>query len=95
MIASVAGWMVGVLIVLEDEPQPVRHYYAVARLDRAVAEWIAADHAQTVGRIATSPHGGFEPVEAVGPLSVHVVAAMGVIAGGVMAFGSKWPRRWL
>ena len=87
--------MVGVLIELADEPQPIRCYFAVARVERAAAEWVASDHALTLGRIATSPMGGFEPVEAVGPLSRAVIAAMGLGAGEVRAFGSKRPRRWL
>ena len=87
--------MIGVVIEQTGEPAPLRHFYAVAQADRARAEWAAVDMAMTLGAVAMSPVRGMEPVEALNPLSVRAVGALGLSPGQVMAFGSKRPRRWL
>ena len=88
------GWMVGVLVEIGGAPA-VRHFYAVARDDRARAEWAAADQALKDGAIATSPHAGMEPIEAIGPLSTRALHALGLAPGQTKALGWKPPRRWL
>jgi hypothetical protein len=87
--------MIGVLLDLPEERNPVRCFYAVGKADRAVAEWLAADRALTDGRIATSAFSGVEPVEAVAAISTHTAALMGLRPGDLKALGSRWPRRWL
>ncbi|WP_158915550.1 hypothetical protein [Caulobacter sp. S45] len=88
------GWLVGVLVEI-DHAVPLRHFYAVAQDDQARAEWAAADRALGAGVIASSPHGGVEPVEGMCRLSPAAIKSMGLAAGQVKALGWKWPRRWL
>jgi hypothetical protein len=90
---GVGGWVIGVL--LEGEDGPAQEFFAVAREDRARAEWAAADLALTLGSIAASPRGGAEPVEAIAALTPDLVERFGLRAGGVKALGRRWPRRWL
>ena len=90
-----AGWMIAVLLHLPDEPEVVRHYFAVAQLDQARAEWAAADRAMLTGPIASSPHAGMEPVQAIGKLSRHAVGLLCLGPGEMKALGRKWPRRFL
>jgi hypothetical protein len=87
------GWMIGVLVTVAGEPKPARRYFAVARADRAQAEWAALDSAGATGAIATSPVDGMEPVEAIDPLSAPTVRAFGLAPGQVKAFGERRPRR--
>jgi hypothetical protein len=90
-----AGWLIGVMLEIEGERAPLRHYYAVGQDDRARAEWAAVDRALTEGRVATSPVGGVEPVQAVNPLSAWRMRIVGLAPGEVRALGWKLPRRWL
>ena len=89
------SWMVGIMLELADEPQPVRHFFAVGHEDRNRAEWAAVDQALTLGAVATSPVGGVEPVEAFARLTPRVVKRMGLAEGRVRPLGRLWPRRWL
>src|SRR5664279_5508930 len=43
--APPVGWMIAVMLQSEDEPAPVRRYFAVGRTDRSRAEWAAVDAA--------------------------------------------------
>ncbi len=88
------GWMIGVMVAVGGAA-PVRHYYAVAQADRARAEWAAVDLAVALGEVASSPVGGQEPVQAVGPLSADRLKANSLAEGQVRALGWKWPRSWL
>ena len=90
-----SGWMIGVLLELEDEPEPLRHFYAVAQPDQSRAEWAAADRALLAGIIASSPYGGMEPVEAVRALSGPALRLLGLKPGQLKAFGRKLPRGFL
>lgn len=90
-----AGWLVGVLVRLPGEAEPVRHFYAVALADRARAEWAAADRAMLTGDIVSSPHRGTEPVEAIKALTAHAFDWSGLKDGEVRPLGTKQPRRWL
>lgn len=90
-----AGWLVGVLVRLPGERDPVRHFWAAAVADRAKAEWAAADRAMLVGDIASSPFRGTEPVEAIKALTPHAFDWSGLKDGEVRALGTKQPRRWL
>lgn len=89
------SWMVGVMLEVDGEPEPVRHFYAVGCEDRSRAEWAAIDEALTLGAVATSPIGGIEPVEAFARLSPRTVRRMGLAEGRVRPLGRLWPRRWL
>ncbi len=89
------GWLIGVLIKLSGQIDPVRHVYAVGLQDRARAEWAALDHAITVGEVASSPFGGMEPVEAMLQLPPSTIDWSGLNQGEVRALGVKWSRRWL
>jgi hypothetical protein len=93
--AAPAGWMIAVMVQLEDEPAPLLRYFAVARPDQQRAEWAAVDAAVTLGVMAASPIRGQEPVKAVAPLSAMVVRANGLSPGQVRALGLRWPRRWI
>lgn len=73
----------------------LRRYYAVAKSDRAEAEWAAVDAAMTAGPVATSPRGGIEPVQAEGELPGPFLAANGVRPGAVRDLGDLRPRRWI
>ncbi len=90
---GVGGWVIGVL--LEGDEGPRQEFFAVAREDRARAEWAAADLALSLGSIAASPRGGSEPVEAIAALTPDLVERFGVRPGAVKALGRRWPRRWL
>ena len=90
-----AGWLIGVLVRLPGEVEPVRQFYAVAVPDRNRAEWAAADRAMLLGDIASSPWRGTEPVEAVKALTPHVFDWSGLLVGVVRVLGTKQPRRWL
>jgi hypothetical protein len=89
------GWLIGVILEIEGERAPLRHYYAVGQPDRARAEWAAVDVALTEGRMVTSPVDGVEPVEAVNPLSAWRMKIVGLMPGEVRALGWKLPRRFL
>jgi hypothetical protein len=89
------GWLIGVLVRLPGEAEPVRHFYAVALDDRARAEWAAADRAMLVGDIASSPWRGTEPVAALRQLGQHAFDWSGLKDGEVRPLGTKQPRRWL
>jgi hypothetical protein len=90
-----AGWLIGVLVRLPGEAEPVRHFYAVALDDRARAEWAAADRAMLVGDIAASPWRGTEPVATLRQLTPHAFDWCGLKDGEVRPLGTKPPRRWL
>lgn len=90
-----SGWLIGVLLETPEEPSPLRRYYAVAKPDRAQAEWAAVDQAMNVGRIASSPMGGVEPVQAEGELPARLLTSQGVKPGTVRDLGFRTPRRWL
>ena len=90
-----SGWLIGVMVELAGEPVPLRHFFAVGWEDRAKAEWSAVDKALLIGRVATSPVGGLEPVHAVSQLAVRTTNALALKAGEVRALGWRWPRRWL
>jgi hypothetical protein len=90
-----SGWLIGVLLRLPGEAAPVRHFYAVGLGDRARAEWAALDRAMLLGDIASSPHQGTEPVEAMAALKPHTFDWSGLGDGEVRALGTKSPRRWI
>jgi hypothetical protein len=89
------GWVIGVMVEVEDEPVPLRHYYAIGHEDRAKAEWTALDAAQQLGGIAASPFRGMEPVQMLGELTPARMRRLGLLPREVRALGRKWPRRWL
>lgn len=89
------GWLIGVLVRLPGEAAPTRHYWAIALPDRAKAEWAAVDRAMLLGDIASSPHKGMEPVEAIKALTPHAFDWSGLKEGEVRPLGTKQPRRWL
>jgi hypothetical protein len=90
-----AGWLIGVLVRVAGEPEPVRQFYAVAIADRNQAEWAAADRAMLIGDIASSPFRGIEPVDAIKALTPDAFDWSGLKDGEVRALGTKQPRRWL
>jgi hypothetical protein len=87
--------MIAVMLQTDDEPAPSRRYFAVARGDRSRAEWAAVDAAVALGRVATSPIGGLEPVAALAPITARVAQITGLADREVRALGAKWPRRWI
>jgi uncharacterized membrane protein len=89
------GWLIGVLIEVAGEPAPLRHYFAVGHEDQAKCEWTAVDSAGRAGRVATSPVGGQEPVEAIRPLTPAKMKTLGLVQGEVRELGRRHPRRWL
>ena len=89
------GWLVGVLLELPGETAPLRHYFAIGHEDQGKSEWTAVDWAGRAGRVATSPNGGQEPVEAVRPLSAAKMKMLGLAQGEVRELGWRHPRRWL
>jgi hypothetical protein len=95
--ASIAGsgWLIGVLIEVDGEPAPVRHFFAVGHDDRAKAEWRAIDAALLVGRVAGSPVGGLEPVHMISELTAKTIRAVALRSGEVRSLGWRWPRRWI
>jgi hypothetical protein len=90
-----SGWMIGVMVELADEPVALRHFFAVGHEDRAKAEWRAIDSALLLGKVASSPVGGLEPVHAVSELSAHTVGALALKPSEVRSLGWRWPRRWI
>ena len=90
-----SGWLIGVMVEIPGEASPVRHFFAVGCEDRAQAEWRAIDAALLIGRVATSPVGGLEPVHMVSELGAKTAGMMGLKAGEVRPLGWKWPRRWV
>ena len=89
------GWVIGVLVTEPGEPRPVRHYFAIGLPDQAQAEWRAVDAALRIGRVATSPQGGLEPVAAIRALPPVRMTGLGLRAGEVRPLGWRHPRRWL
>jgi hypothetical protein len=89
------GWLISVLVELAGEPGPLRHYYAVGHEDQAKSEWTAVDWAGRAGRVASSPVGGQEPVEAIRPLAPAKMKILGLAQGEVRELGWRHPRRWL
>ncbi len=89
------GWLIGVMVELEDEPVALQHFFAVGHEDRAKAEWKAIDQALLLGRLAVSPVGGLEPVHAVGELSAKTIAVQALKPGEVRSLGRRAPRRWM
>ncbi len=89
------GWLIGVMVELDDEPVALRHFFAVGYEDRARAEWKAVDQALLIGRVAVSPVGGLEPVHAVGELPSKTIVAQALKPGEVRSLGHRSPRRWM
>ncbi len=89
------GWLIAVLLELPGEPKPLRHYFAVGHEDQGKAEWTAVDWAQRTGRVASSPIGGEEPVQAVRALTAAKMKILGLAQGEVRELGWRHPRRWL
>jgi hypothetical protein len=89
------GWLIGVLLEIAGEPAPLRHYFAVGHEDQAKSEWTAVDYAGRAGRVASSPIGGQEPVEAIRALTPARMKIMGLAQGEVRELGWRHPRRWL
>jgi len=89
------GWLIGVLVEVAGEPKPLRHYFAVGHEDQGKSEWTAVDWAGRTGRIASSPMGGQEPVEAIRPLTSSKMKTLGLAPGEVRELGWRHPRRWL
>jgi uncharacterized membrane protein len=90
-----SGWLIGVMVEVDGEAAAVRHFFAVGHEDRAKAEWKAIDGAQLIGRVASSPVGGLEPVHMINALAAKAVGAMALKPGEVRALGWRLPRRWL
>jgi len=88
------GWLIGVMVEVAGETGARRHYYVVGYPDRERAEWRAIDGALLLGRVASSPVGGLEPVHAIAELSAHAVRDLGLKPGEVRSLGWRWPRRW-
>ncbi len=89
------GWLIGVMVELEDEPVAQRHFFAVGYEDRAKAEWKAIDQALLIGQVAMSPVGGLEPVHAIAELPPKTIAVQALKPGEVRALGRRPPRRWM
>ncbi len=89
------GWLIGVLVEIAGEPKPLRHYFAVGHEDQGKSEWTAVDWAQRAGRVASSPIGGQEPVEAIKALTPAKMKLLGLAPGEVRELGWRHPRRWL
>jgi hypothetical protein len=89
------GWLIGVMVELAGEPVALRHFFAVGHEDEAQAQWRAIDQAHTLGRVATSPVGGLEPVHAVSPLSAMTVSQLALKPREVRSLGWRWPRKWI
>ena len=87
--------MIGVMVEVEGEPLALRHFFAVGHEDRAKAEWRAVDSALQIGRVATSPVKGLEPVHMVSELSAKTIGALALKPSEVRSLGWRWPRRWL
>ena len=89
------GWVIGVMVEVTGEPEPLRHYWAIGHADRAKAEWTALDAALEHGHVATSPFRGLEPVQMLAQLTPARMKALGLKDHEVRALGRKLPRRWL
>jgi hypothetical protein len=89
------GWLIGVMVETPGEPAPLRHFFAVGHEDRAKAEWKAIDGALLIGRVATSPVGGLEPVHMVSERAPRTIGMMALKTGEVRPLGWRWPRRWI
>ncbi len=89
------GWLIGVLVEVAGEPNPLRHYFAVGYEDQGKSEWTAVDWAIRTGRVASSPCAGQEPVEAIRPLTPMKMKTLGLAQGEVRELGWRHPRRWL
>lgn len=89
------GWLIGVLVELPGEPKALRHYFAVGHEDQGKSEWTAVDRAGRAGRVASSPTGGQEPVEAIRALSLAKMKTLGLAPGEVRELGWRHPRRWM
>ncbi|MDB5427301.1 MAG: hypothetical protein JWR43_1276 [Phenylobacterium sp.] len=89
------GWLIGVLLEVAGEPAPLRHYFAVGHEEQAKSEWTAIDWAGRTGRVASSPVGGQEPVQAIRALTPARMKMLGLAQGEVRELGWRHPRRWL
>jgi hypothetical protein len=89
------GWLIGVLVEIAGEPTPLRHYFAVGHEEQAKSEWTAVDRAGRTGRVASSPVGGQEPVQAIRALAPARMKVLGLAPGEVRELGWRHPRRWL
>ncbi|MDB5437548.1 MAG: hypothetical protein JWR47_3805 [Phenylobacterium sp.] len=89
------GWLIGVLLEVAGEPAPLRHYFAVGHEEQAKSEWTAIDWAGRAGRVASSPVGGQEPVQAIRALTPARMKMLGLAQGEVRELGWRHPRRWL
>jgi hypothetical protein len=89
------GWLIGVLVEIAGEPKPLRHYFAVGHEEQAKSEWTAIDCAGRAGRVASSPVGGQEPVQAIRPLTPAKMKLLGLAQGEIRELGWRHPRRWL
>ena len=94
-LSMASGWLIGVMVEVAGEAVPVRHFFAVGHEDRSRAEWKAIDRALLIGRVATSPVGGLEPVHMVSELLAKTTNALALKAGEVRSLGWRWPRRWI
>ncbi len=93
-VAKPTGWMIGVMVELPGEAAPVQHFFAVGHEDRAHSEWKAVDRARLIGRIATSPVRGLEPVHCIGALPAQTLQFFALKPGEVRPLGPKLSRRW-
>ena len=90
-----AGWLIGVMVEVVGEPIALRHFFAVGYGDQARAEWKAIDRALLIGRVATSPVKGLEPVHSISELTPKTVKALALKPDEVRSLGWKWPRKWV
>ena len=82
---------------------PARYAHALSGETQGVvsADWWRAlgdpglDAAVALGRVATSPVRGHEPVQALAEIQAPVGQANGLAAGQVKPLGARWPRRWI
>lgn len=89
------GWLIGVMVEVPGEPQPLRHFFAVGHEDRAKAEWRAIDSALLIGPVAAGPIGGLEPVHVVTELTPKIILNLALRPGEIRPLGWRWPRRWI
>jgi hypothetical protein len=88
------GWLIGVMVEVAGGSAPVRHYWAIGHAEQAKAEWTALDDAARIGRVAASPVGGLEPVQAIVAYTPQTMQTLGLNPGELRALGWRWPRRW-
>jgi uncharacterized membrane protein len=88
------GWMIGVMVELPGEAVPIQHFFAVGHEDRAHSEWKAVDQALLIGRIASSPVRGLEPVHCISALPAQTLQFFALKPGEVRPLGAKLSRRW-